>query len=308
MNKIVSFLVVILLLNTAAIIFADSKTRPATEQEKEYLASIVVPAMAVVKKAMPQAPEGWVITSETKIGNSPPKGSGDIDRLHFEYTIVYKRIAGVKEEKKRLDDAYFESSRKHEETARPRIEELIDLQNETARALRKATRRKNHSEMQRLNDELDENGRKMKAIHEEVDTNIARDVEPYLVKDAEASISVALNDSEAAFPRGEMVTCAGAAFALRREGERVGVTMWREGTTMLLYGDWQLVNQDTFHANGEQPLFAPQARTIRISIVADKKRADELLKQMGLKALMKLMKEPNALTIVPAPGNSAPSN
>ena len=41
--------------------------------------------------------------------------------LLFSTVITYKRIEGLAEEKMRLDDAYRESSMRHEEEAKPQI-------------------------------------------------------------------------------------------------------------------------------------------------------------------------------------------
>jgi len=240
---------------------------------------------------LPRPEEGWVVASETTIDAVPSEQvAGDVKRLHFQYAINYRRIAGVKEEKKLLRDVYIESSGRHGEAARLQIEDLIDQQSKVALALRKATRSKNNAEIQRLNDELDDNGRKMKAVHEDIDRQIAQDVEKYLVKDADASIVVSVNDSNARLQQGEIITLPGAAFALRTEGEQSGPTSWHEGQTLILYGDWQLLQGVSYHADIDQPLFDQKAKTIKIMIIADRKRSETLLKQIDLPAILNLMK------------------
>jgi hypothetical protein len=270
---------------------ADAVVHRATKEEKEFYVSAIVPALTVIKKAMPPAPEGWIITGETNIDNGPPvQVSGDIADLHISCMITYKRIAGVKEEQRRLDDRYAESSNRNREAAKLRIDELIQQQTETSLALRKATRRRNQPEMERLNDELEENGGKMRAIHEDVDRKISLDVEPYLVKDAEASILVSLNDTNADLSQGEPLAVPEAVHARRKEGERTGVTSWREGTMLILFGEWERMKDDRFRAKAEQPSFSSKARTITIVITGDRKRAESLIGRMNLKAILGLMK------------------
>ncbi len=276
---------------TASPVMADSVTPPAAGAEGEFYASVVAPAIAAVKKALPPAPPGWLVAGEVKIDAAPPEKAVDGMRsLRFSCFISYKRVEGLPEERKRLDAAYRESSNRHEEAARPLIEELLKKQTETSLELRKATRRRNRLEMQRLNDELDENGKTMQALHEETDRKIAHDMEKYLIKDSEASIRVSLNDNEAELLHGEPVSVRGAAFALRREGERTGATAWKEGRTLILYGDWQQERENTFRAMGEQQPFAPKAKTVKILITGEKKRVEQLLKKMEMKAILSLMK------------------
>jgi hypothetical protein len=270
---------------------AGGETQPVVEGEKNFYAAVVVPAMMIVKKALPPAPAGWVTTAETRIETAPPGRGGDAVRsLRFSYVITYRRVEGLAEEEKRLDDVYRESSMRHEEEAKPQIEELLKKQTETSLKLRKAARRRNQAEVRRLNDELDENGKTMRALHEETDGKIALDVDRYLIKDAEASIRVSLNDSRAELLPGEPVSVRGAAFALRREGGPAGATIWKEGQTLVLYGDWQLERENTFRIKGEQPLFSAKAKTVCILITAEKKRAEQLFKKMDVKAILSLMK------------------
>jgi len=268
-----------------------SDTQPAAGDEKQFYATVVAPAMAVVKKALPPAPPGWVVAGEMRIDTAPFEKAADGARsLRFSCFISYVRAEGLQAERKRLDEAYRESSNKHEEAVKPQIEELLKKQTETSLKLRKATRRRNQKEVQRLNDELDENGKTMRALHEETDRKIALDMEHYLIQDSEASIRVSLNDNVAELLNSEPVSVRGAAFALRREGERAGAMVWKEGQTLILYGDWLQEREQRFRAKGEQQPFTPKAKTVKILITGEKKRAEQLLKKMDVKAVLSLMK------------------
>ena len=182
------------------------------------------------------------------------------------------------------------SSERHGEEANAQIDDLLRQQTATSLALRKATRRKNQAEIQRLNDELDENGRKMHAIHEDVDTKISRDVDQYLIKDAEAGIDIVVNDEWAETVYGEPVSVSGAAFAFRREGERKGPMVWQEGKIIILFGDWQQAGNGVFRGQVLQRPQSQKVQTIKITITGDRNRAAELLKQMDRKSILSLMK------------------
>ncbi len=274
----------------ASLVLAGDK-QPAAGDEGKFYATVTEPAMTLVKKALPPAPPGWIVSGEAKLDSAPSGRTTDGMRsLRFSCSISYKRVEGIQEERKRLEDAYRESSSRHEEAAKPLIEELLKKQTETSLKLRKATRRRNQKEMQRLNDELDENGKTMRALHEETDRKIALDMEKYLIKDSEASIRVSLNDNGAELPNSEPIPVRGATFALRREGEQAGPAAWKEGQTLALYGDWQQEGEHRFRAKGEQQDFAPKARTVTILITGEKKRVEQLLKKMDVKAVLSLLK------------------
>ena len=267
---------------------AGEPTAPA--QEIDFYTTTVLPAMNKVKKAMPPAPVGWVVAGETK-SDPLPRSAHDqtVPFLHFIYQIRYQRTAGIREEKKKLNEVYNESAERNGEAANPRVEELLKQQTTASLALRKATRRKNQAEIQRLNDELDENGRKMRAIHEEVDKRISGDVDPYLIKDAEAIIRVAVNEEVFETACGEPLSVSEAAFAFRLEGKRTGPAAWKEGQTVILYGNWQQSGNGVLRAHVRRTSAAVKAQTIKITLTGDKKRIEGLLKQLDKKSILSLM-------------------
>jgi hypothetical protein len=136
--------------------------------------TLTVQVLTRIKAALPAAPPGWIVGDETKIDEAPAAGSDQKPCLQTRYRIRYRRVAGVREEQRKLDEAYGESARRNQEAAKPQIEELIRQQTAVSLALKKATRHRNEAEQKRLNNELDENGRKMSALHEEMDRSISR--------------------------------------------------------------------------------------------------------------------------------------
>jgi hypothetical protein len=238
---------------------------------------------------MPPAPAGWTVAGETGIDPMPELVNAAMQHLRFSYHITYRRVDGVKGEKKRLDDAYAESSRRHGEAAKPLIDALIKQQTETSLALRKAARRRNHAGEKRLNDELDENGRRMHALHEDVEKKISRDLEPFLVKDAETSLRVSVNDERAAIRRGEPIAMPNAAFAFRSDGERAGPFAWKEGQTVVLFGAWQQEQANVFGTAGKIPLQDRRVRTIMITLTGDQARTAQLFEQMDMKSILSLL-------------------
>lgn len=242
-------------------------------------------ALAVIKSALPHAPAGWVVAGEQS-------GQGHVQSRTgvrgVEYTRSYRRVEKIGEDRKQLDAVVAESSRRNREAAKPQIDELIRQQTVTSLALRKAVRRRNAAEEKRLNEELEKNGARMRALHEEADGRVARDVAPYLLRDAEASISIALDQDAAELSQGESLPVTDAAFALYRPGSAAGVTGWREGVLLVLYGDWRSRGSGVFQAQVPPGRGLPVS-TVRITITGDLVRAQQLLKQLDLKAVLSLM-------------------
>ncbi len=238
-------------------------------------------ALSVLKRAVPPAPGGW--TASVRDRTDSAAGLRKI-----RYAVTYTRVAGLREDQKRLDAAYAESSQRNREAVKPQIDELIRKQTEASLALRKAVRRRNAAEEKRLNEELEENGARMHALHEETDRKVAGDVAPFLVRDAEAGISIGLNEETAQLPGGGTVNVKGAAFALYRPGAASGATGWKEGELLVLYGEWRALGNSVFR------VLAPDGAdrriwSVRIVITGEQARAEQLLRQMDLKALLSLM-------------------
>jgi hypothetical protein len=268
---------------------AEITARPPTQSERDFYVSTTLPVIRTVKKALPPAPEGWIVSEETGIDPMPRLVSDAMRYLRFVYHITYRRVKGVKEEKRKLDEAFSESSRRHREAAKPLIDVLIKQQTETSLALRKATRRRNQAEEKRLNDELDENGRKMRALHEDVEKKISRDMEPYLVKDTEAALQISVNDEGATNLQGSPVIVPKAAFAFRSDGERTGPIAWKEGQTVALFGAWRQEKTNVFGTAEKILLLDPKVRTIMVTLTGDQVRAAQLFSQMDLKAILLLL-------------------
>jgi hypothetical protein len=140
-----------------------------------------------------------------------------------------------------------------------------------------------------LNDELDENGRKMHAVHEDVEKKINQDLEPYLVKDAEVSLQISVNVEGTMILRGEPISVPKAAFAFRSDGERAGPFAWKEGRTVILFGAWRQEKANVFGTAEQIRLQDPRVLTIMVSLTGDQARAAQLFKQMDMKSIRSLL-------------------
>jgi len=96
---------------------------------------------------MPPPTDGWIAASDDALPEPVPDES---NQGHFHYKTTFRRVAGIQKEKTRNNDAFAESSIKHNEEERPEIEKLIDQQSETARVLRNATENIDLAQIQQL--------------------------------------------------------------------------------------------------------------------------------------------------------------
>lgn len=290
MKKVVLGCFLCIFFSSAPVIQGDGVLRPATTEEKNFYASVVVPTLKAVQKAMPPAPEGWIKESESSIAPSLPEQiSGEPGRFQYSYTVSYKRIEGVADEMQQFNEAYAESLKTHTDSAKIKLDELEKKMTQIDADLEKARKQKAVGRENRLKKDFEEINLQMQQIPNDFDQAIIADTEPFLVKDTAITITVSINDQDVLFPGTRAFSRPRSAFALRKEGDRDGFTTWRESRSIILYGDWQEVRPNVFHANYQQPPFSSRVRTVVFDIVGDAKRVDQFLKKMAVKDIVGMM-------------------
>ncbi len=268
-----------------------AEERALTQQERDFYASSIVPSLTVIKTALPPAPEGWVREGETVIDRgSPSMPADDIANFHFTYSVTYRRTAGVQEETARLEAAAAEIMKRNNDAAEARLQELARNKAETEKALKKAQQRKETGRERKLKKQLEEIRKSIDAVPQERDSKIMEETEPLVVRDRMVTVQVTVNESAAEYPDLKAFTRPKAAFALRRDGEREGATGWKEGRTVILYGDWQEVKNNSFRLRMEQRPFSARAQSIRIAVAGDRARAEQFLKKTDIRSILDLMK------------------
>lgn len=287
-----SLLLTILLLSTSALgAPAGGEMRPPTQEEKNFYASVVLPTVTKVRNAMPSVPQGWAVENETPIASSlPEQVTGDAAGLRFSYAITYKRVAGIEEEKKRLDEVYAEAVKQHTEAARAQTDKLTKQKAAVEQALKKAAKQKKRGEEKRLKKEQEEIAGKLRAIPEDREKAINADMNDYLVRDTAITVRVTVNDTTAGLADARYFSRPKAAYALKHEGGRVGPTGWKADELLLLYGDWEDAGKNSFRGKVDQAPFSAKVRTITVYIAGDRSRTEQFLKQMGMKEILGMLK------------------
>jgi hypothetical protein len=265
--------------------------RTPTQQERDFYVSSIVPALTVIRIALPPAPEGWVREGETVIDReSSPMPADDIANFHFTYSVTYRRTKGVVEEERKLEEAAAEITKRNTDSAEARVLELNKKKTEINKAIKKARERKETGRERKLKKELEEIKKSIDTVPQERDRKIAEETGPLLVRDRMIEVQVTVNESAAEYPDLKSFTRPKAAFALRRDGERQGATGWKEGRTVILYGDWQEVKNNSFRLRMEQRPFSSRAQSIRIAIAGDRARTEQFLKKTDIRSILDLMK------------------
>ncbi len=270
---------------------APETDRPLTQQERDFFASSITPALLAIKHAMPAAPEGWaredVAVSDTEHPGIPAE---DIANFHFTHAVTYRRTAGVAEETARLQAAAAEIMRRHTEAAEARLQDLKAKRAETEKAVHKAHQRRETGREGELRKQLDEIAKGIDAVPEERDRKIREETDPLIVRDTVLEVRVTVNESAAEYPDLKSFSRPKAAFALRRDGEREGPLGWKTGRTVILYGDWQEVKNNSFRLRMEPRPFSSRAQSLLIAVAGDRSRAEQFLRRTDLRSILDLMK------------------
>ncbi len=280
----------VLMLTGAAAPATDGES-VLTQQERVFYASSIVPALQVIKRSLPSAPEGWAREAETAIdAGSPGIPAGDIENFRFTYTVSYRRTAGVEEETAKLHRAAEEVLKRNNDEADAQLQDLKSKQADTEKEIRKAQQRKETGRERKLRKQLEEIQKSIGNVPEERDRKIRDETDPLLVRDTVLEVSVTVNESSAEYPDLRSFTRPKAAFALRKDGERAGSLGWKPGRTVVLYGDWQEVKNNSFRLRKEERPLSPRAQSILIAITGDRTRAEQFLKRTDLRSILELMK------------------
>lgn len=293
MKRFVPALIALLLLASGASrpANADGEMHPPTQEEKAFYTSVVVPALTTIERAMPPAPQGWTIESKTVIAPSlPDQVSTEPGSFRYDYAITYKRVDGVNDEQKRLDETAAAVQKEVGDAATAQTKKLETKKTLTRRAMFKAQNNQDAAKEKQFKRELAKIERDLNALPGATEQKVLQATEPLLVKDAGLSVRLSLDEGAIAFPEARAFTRPKVAFALRREGMRVGVTEWKESEVLILYGDWQEVQPNSFRGRMEKKPFRPKPQTIMLSVTGDEKRTTQFLKQLGLKDIVGLMK------------------
>jgi len=232
-----------------------------------------------------------MVESDTPIAPAlPEQVTGDASALRFSYAITYRREAGVEDEKKRLDEAYAAALKTHTEAARAQTDELAKQKTAAEQALKKAAKKKKRKEEQRLKKELEDIEVRLRAIPGDTERAIGADVVDYLVRDTGITVRVTVNDTSAALADARYFSRPKAAYALKKEGGRVGPAGWKADELLLLYGDWDDAGKNAFRGKVDPTPFSSKVRTITVFIAGDKSRTEQFLKQMGMKEILGMLK------------------
>lgn len=289
-----------LMLLTADPVRADGacSIRPSTQAEKNFAVAV----KTALKNALPPAPAGWGVVEEGTVAAEEQVCVGQEKYpMHISFSRQYRQVEGMEQRERGLQLALMNTMPTSEQMAKrealmsrrmAKVQEVVDL-------LQKAGERQDLKEMDRLSKESEKIDKRFDAPIKAMDEDLAqaqrRATEKYLLRDAAAEIYLHVNWEVSEIMQGRQLQVPGAVGAFRvSEGERSGESDWREGTTLIFLGNWRLSapkpDGPEIKAAMNKSLPHTKAQTLRIQIVADKDRANQLTQKMNLNALQALIR------------------
>jgi hypothetical protein len=256
--------------------------------------------MTALKAAIPPAPDGWKLASTAKIEADDRVCEGaekSPKRIYFHAEYVLE--VGREEREKTLQQAVVQGMPAQDQQAQMKAlqQEIAQEASRRGKLIQEAITRNDMAEVQRLSKENEkwnaENDAKIQVLKSGIDSRMASATEKQLLKDMKAQIVFAVNESSESLWKARALTMPGFAQAYRNDGYRKGETDWVEGTTRAYLGDW---SKDQTRSRGDSTVLRsdpnpdPKVQTLAISIVADEKRADQLLKGLKLDSIKALMR------------------
>jgi hypothetical protein len=285
--RTVSILTLFLFQTCPAVADCIDGARKATIQEKRFHGRV----LSTIEGAMPAAPNGWMSTYVTDIreldtvcngGESLPMGLG--------YRIEYSRMDTTELEGELLETAT--TSMVSHSSGQALLDALDKEQEKLSHELGQAVESQDFVRIESVAKRMEAVGRKMEAVFQAMDQQLERATEEKLLRDTKAVVIVNVNAGGEVLDNPEAINLDGVNLAFRiGDGRRLGQLEWREGASQIYLGKWQTERE------GATLLLTPldqteghtEARTVSITVQAERARAGELLGAMDLPAIQGLL-------------------
>ena len=278
-----SILALLLFWTSPALADCIDGARKATVQEKLFHSRV----LSLIEAAMPDAPEGWDVTATTDIREPETFCLGGDDLpMRLDYRIEYRRVEGMEEMEGGLIET-ASASMTPQESEQAQLEALHKEQEKLAGELEEAVRRQEFDRIQPIMEKMQAIGANMGTVYQAIDERMKQATEDKLLRDVRAVVLVWVNADRTELDSPERVAVPGTDLAFRvRDGGRRHSLDWQEGFTHVFLGGWQTAKK------GDRLLLTPlegaartEARTVTITVQADRARAMDLLQAMDLQAI-----------------------
>lgn len=282
---------IVTILITNLVVFADGESRPATPEEKAVYKLV----MSTFDKALPAGPQGWKQTRRPKIRELQSVGIGIEEApYHIYYAASWKDEERIREaslaEHNELTNKQLNSPKAEEEKLMARLQELII---EFSAAMEKGDNvkvKKVQAEIDKINVRFEQ----IQSGREEQQNEVKSKNSP---RDVEFQVSFKTNIfAESLNATAKKEAPVAGALVMRTEGGMDGYYhTWYEGTTYVFLGrNWKVQRDgDTWLVNTPPQRGVPHTtvQTVVVSIEGDPARAREYIKKIDWQALKGLINQ-----------------
>ncbi len=282
----------ILLALVSCFCFAESETRPATQQEKQFY----IRATEACISAVSSISNTWEKVDES--GHEPQEfesvvpGCENSPLVHH-YYVEWADQQRLEKANNDISTALAGKTPEAQEAGDTEdIKQLEDLAEQVAAAATAG----NMAEVERLNARAEEIAAKNEKVFSEIDREFRETVEKLAARDARAVVRIGINQFYQGFDaepvNGKLAD--GTPF-YRVENGRMYNDSWVEGTTFILLGsDWKSQRDEagfSMEKQEDKSRLYTSVQTVVIAVEAEQKRAETMLNSMKLKSLQELFEK-----------------
>lgn len=268
--------------------WADTDTRPATKQEKEFYRQV----MTTIEKALPTAPKGWDTLNRSEVKELQRVAAGLKDSPFF---ISYHVNWQDTKRKKTADDKMQKAVDQQSSAGKFDNSKLMAQYEKLAEHLGKAAEAGDMKKVEKLQAEMEKIAAKMNGDFQADDNERNKLMESMAPHDVNASITVNVNAFYRDFlglPKKEAPL--GTFPVYWTEGRFTPERGWEEGYTFVFIGKgWR------YQRNGEyaemcaiprKGISGTSTQAIEVIIQADPQHAKQLMNLIDWESLSKLVK------------------
>jgi len=284
------FSIFVLILNVMVIsllVFADGETRKATQKEKDFYRMV----MGALIQALPAGPEGW--SEEKNQFTELELVTPDCEKYPFRvnYGASWNDFTRKQAADEEMQKVLFPKMMNN--ASDPTYKKLTEERDKLAKEFGNALGKNDKPTVERLQGELETNGKKLQDIIDANDKESDGIMEKMSARDVSIKIGIQVNEFSEGLNE-SVVQDAPVAGCLtyRTQGKWTKSYGWLEGTTYVLLGKgWHLKTDGGTSIETKERKGIPSTvvQTIFVCVQADPARAKQVLEKIDWNALKKLI-------------------
>ncbi|MGD1044552.1 MAG: hypothetical protein ABR936_04375 [Bacteroidota bacterium] len=283
-----SILVVIMnVMLISSLVFADGETRKATQKEKDFYRTV----MQTLIKVLPAGPEGW--SEEKNQFTELELVTPDCEKYPFR---VSNGASWSDDTRKQAADEEMQkvlAPKMMSNASDPTYKKLTEERDKLAKEFGDALGKNDKPTVERLQSEMETNGKKIQAIIDANDKESDGIMEKMSARDVSIKVSIQVNEFSEGLNE-SVVQDAPVAGCLtyRSQGEWTKSNGWLEGTTYVLFGKgWHLKTDGgtSIETKERKGIPSTTVQAIIVCVQADPARAKQVLEKIDWNLLKKII-------------------